>query len=124
MTANSQRKPAVYLLVILPVLVGGGICLVDALLRAYSHVRGISQSAVPMPNGLLIALPAIFVWIPISLLLANLVLYVVSPLRRIAEVYSTQAGGPGFATSQKILLRALAWFCLVCLPLIALGFVV
>ncbi len=119
----TPRKPFVYLLVLLPILGGGGLLLIAGLIQAYSHVHGVPRSAVPDMNGLLISLPASLVWIPISLFLANLVLWFVPPLRRIEERHSARSGRPGFADSQKALLKALGFCALFCLPLIALGFV-
>jgi len=123
MPSDVQRKPVAYLLLILPILVGGGVCLIAALVGSYSQVKGVARSAMPNLNGLLIALPAFLLWIPISLLMANVILYCVPPLRRIAEGYAAQAGRPGFVESQKTLLKVLGVFALVCLPLIVLGFV-
>jgi hypothetical protein len=117
-----KRKPAVYLLVFLPIMVGGGVSLMIALVDAYSCVTGVAKSAVPNLNGLLITLPAFFLWIPTSLLIANFALYCARPLRRIAEAYVERAERPGFEDSQKTLLRVLGVIALVCLPLIALGF--
>jgi hypothetical protein len=56
---NETRKPAVYLLVILPIMIGGGASLLIALVEAYSRVTGLARSAVPNQNGLLITLPAL-----------------------------------------------------------------
>jgi hypothetical protein len=122
MPSDAQRKPVVYLLVILPTLVVGAVCLIAALIEAYSQVTGISRSSVPRLNGLLIALPALFLWIPISLLIANVVLYCVPPLRRIAEKHVAQTERPGFMESQTALLKVLGVIALVCVPLILLGF--
>ncbi len=97
--------------------------LMAALVELYSRLKGVPRSAIPNLNGLLIMLPAFFVWIPTSLILANLVVYCVPPLRRTAEQYSERAGRPGFAHSQKALLKALGLFAFVCFPLIALGFI-
>jgi hypothetical protein len=72
---------------------------------------------------MLVALPAIFFWIPTALFLSNLVLYLVPPLRRIGERHTARTRGPGFVESQKFLLKALFFAALVCLPLIFLGFV-
>lgn len=118
------RKPPVYLLVILPILMVGAFCLVIALMAAFSEIRGVPRSALPNLNGLLIALPAFFLWIPVSLLLGNVVLYAVPPLRRIAKGYTHTAGRPGFAESQKVLFKVLGILALVCVPLIVLGFIV
>jgi len=105
-------------------MVGGGVSLIVALLEAYSRVTGLARSAVPNLNGLLITLPAFFLWIPTSLLISNIVLYWVPPLRRIAEAYVAETNRPGFIDSQKKLLKVLGGFALVCIPLIVLGFAI
>jgi hypothetical protein len=124
MRDDLQRKPSIYLLVILPILVVGGFCVVVALLGAYSGVSGVPLSNLPNLNGLLIALPGLLLWLPLSLLLGNVVLYSIPPLRRIAEEYALQADRPGFVESQKALLKILGVVALVCVPLIVLGFLV
>jgi hypothetical protein len=104
-------------------LLRGSVFVVAALIGAYSAVRGVPPAAVPDVNGLLIALPAFFLWIPVSLLLSNVILYSVPPLRRIAEEYAARADQPGYVKAQKTLLKVLGVFALVCVPLIVLGFV-
>lgn len=122
MSNDFPRRPPVYLLVILPILAGGGLALVVALTVAFSEIRSVPLSAVPNVNGLLITLPALFLWIPLSLLLGNFVLYVVPSLRRIAECYATRAGRPGLAESQRRLLKIAGMVALICVPLMVLGF--
>ncbi len=82
------------------------------------------RSAVPNLNGMLIALPAVFLWIPVSLLLSNAILYVIPPLRRIAEGYASKADLPSFVESQRALLKVAAVFTLISVPLIVLGYIV
>jgi hypothetical protein len=122
MRGDGDHKPAVYLLLILPLLVGGGLGLVVALLTAYCCVTGTPLAALPSRNGMLLSLPALLLWVPVGLLLANVVLHSVGPLRRIAEQYAAQAGRPGYSESQRVLLGALGVLALVCVPLIVLGF--
>lgn len=117
-----RKKPAVYLVVILPILVGGGNLIVAGLQALYMDVT--ARSEVPVLNEILILLPALVLWVPITLLLANCVLYALPRLRRIADAYSARAEQPGFGGSQRQLGRfsfILAW---VCVPLIVLGFVI
>jgi hypothetical protein len=78
---------------------------------------------VPNVNGLLISLPAFFLWIPGHLLLGNVVLYCVAPFRRIVEQYVADTGRPGFVESQKVLLKVFVAVAVICVPLIVLGFV-
>jgi hypothetical protein len=122
-TLKRGQRPLVYLVVILPILVFGGVSFVCTLILAYSRTKGIPQAAVPKLNGMLISLPALGLWIPISLLLANLVIFCVAPLRRVAERYTAQAERSGFIESQKDLMKLLLVLALICIPLIVLGFV-
>jgi len=118
-----QRKPVVYLLVILPILFFGGLALIAGLMVAYSEFKGVPRAAIPNLNGLLISVPAFLVWIPISLLLGNLILYWVPLLRPTAESYAANANRPGFAESQWLLLKVLLVFVLIFVPLVVVGFV-
>lgn len=119
----SQRKPIIYLAVILPVFLGGALGIVYVLMRAFAHVRDVPLNAIPDLNGLLMALPAALLWIPVSLLVSNLILLVVPPLRRRAASYAASTGSVSFGVSQLAVLRATLWFGLLCVPLITLGFV-
>ena len=80
-----KKKPAILLIVILPTLMLGWLGLVVGAQFAYAHVHGISPSQIPNVNGLLLSLPVVFLWIPLALLVSNLILFVIPPLRRIAE---------------------------------------
>ena len=122
MPPGVTKRPLVYLLVILPILVLGGMALVFALLRAFAEVRGVARSAIPNVNGTLICLPALLFWIPISLLLSNCVLFAVPRLRRVAERFAAEAQRPDFRHSQRQLLIATGAIGLVCVPLVLLGF--
>ena len=119
-----MNRPRFYLVVILPVLVLGGLLVVSLVLGAYATAVGVRLSAVPEVNALLIALPAFLLWIPVSLLIANVVLTSVPPFRRIAEAYITANARPDYRTSQRQLSRILGWTACVCVPLILLGWVV
>ena len=91
---------------------------------AYATLHGIPVGAIAQTNGLLIGLPALFLWIPIAFLLANVILATVPPLRRIALDYVAKTGRPGFSESQNQLLKLFKWSAFVCVPLIALGWLV
>jgi hypothetical protein len=117
------KKPAVYLLVILPIFLAGAIAVSTGLVALYARMVEIPQSSIPRLNGLLISLPALFLWIPIALLLANCVLFVVPPLRKIAETYTAQARRPGFGESQRVLGKVALVMAANCVPMIVLGFV-
>lgn len=123
MIKDMQKKPTTYLLVILPIFAIGGSFLVTELLEIYALLAGTSLSSIPSLNGLLISLPALVLWVPVTLLLSNYVLYAIPPLRKIAETYATQAKRPGFLGSQKQLRKSAFFMALACLPLIILGFV-
>ena len=118
------KKPTIYLLVILPILAGGGIAVVMGLIVTYSRIVGVQLHSISDLNGMLISLPAFFLWIPVSLMLSNCVLYIVSPFRSIAEEYVARAKRPGFGDTQRMLGKILLYMSFICMPLIALGFIV
>jgi len=99
-----------------------GVGVVIALIETFSELRGVPRSAIPNLNGALISLPAFVLWLPISLLLSNCVLYAVPSLRRVAERFVLEARRPSFRESQRQLLQIAAVIALVCVPLIVLGF--
>jgi hypothetical protein len=118
-----MNRPRIYLFVVLPLLVLGGLLIIFLSLAAYATAVGIPLRAVPELNAFLIALPALFLWIPVSLLIANIVLTSVPPLRRIAEAYAIANGRPDYRTSQQQLSKLIGWTACVCVPLILLGWV-
>ena len=119
---REEKKSGIFLLVILPILVGGGFAIVAGLTDVFADMRGIQAKSLPNLNMILICLPAIFLWLPVSLLLSNCVMYVVPPLRQIAETYASDADRPDFAESQRMIGKVTFYMLLVCGPLIALGF--
>jgi hypothetical protein len=106
----------------LPILEVGGTSLVFALLSSYARLKRIPIGAIPQLNASLIAFPAFFLWIPISLLLGNTILFLVPPLRRLAERHTTRSHGPSFRKAQVLLAKLAFFFAIVTVPLIALGF--
>lgn len=118
-----QRKPLVYLAVILLLLIGGGMLLPLLLVQAYARSRGIALGSVGNAAGATLGIAAVLLWIPLSLLLANALLFAIPPLRRIAEGYATAAKRPDFATSQRQLLKIALVIGLICVPAIAAVFV-
>jgi hypothetical protein len=92
------------------------------LTRWFASVRGIPLRQIPKVNGMLISLPAVFLWIPICLLLSNLILFAIPNLRRIAERHVAAANRPGFRETQTDMLKLTGCLAIVCVPLIALGF--
>jgi hypothetical protein len=120
--ASSTHKPPIYLALIFPIYLGGAAILLWLLLGAYTLRMGIAPQVIPNRNGLLIALPVVFLWIPLSLLLSNALLHAVPALRAIAERYARLSSHPGFAESQRQLLKLAGVVAVVCVPLIALDF--
>lgn len=116
---TQQRKPAVYLAVIVPVMLGGALVVAAGMYLLYANVHG---PDVPPVNGILITLPALALWVPAGLLLSNVALFTVPSLRRTAEDYSARNSTPSFKDSQAQLGRLTAIMSVICLPLIALGF--
>ena len=118
-----MRRPPIYLIVILPLLMLGGPVAYFAV-AMYAAAHKIPLDAVPQSNGLLVGLPSLLLWLLLALLLANGILNAVPPLRRIAEGYVAEAGRPGYWESQRQLLRVFGLSALACIPLIAIGWLV
>lgn len=114
------RRPRVYLVVILPMLIAGALVPLT-LVSVYASSHGLSSSEVPTANALLIGIPAFFLWIPLALLLSNAILKSIPKLRLIAETYVAKAARPEYADSQRELLKVLCWVAAPCIPLILLG---
>lgn len=117
-----KRKPVVFLVVLFPILLIGWLGLIVGALNTFAHVSGVGLSEIPDSNGILLSLSVFFLWIPIALLLSNLILYTVRPLRRIADQYAKRSAHPGFGESQRQLLIATAIAGIICVPLMALSF--
>ena len=122
MSTTVRSRPKIYLVVILPILCFGGFTVIELLLHCFTFLRGIPASEIPFANAMLIGLPAILLWISISLLLSNLILFAIGHLRQVAEQYAAAANRPGFRDSQKNLLKLTGCIAIICLPLIVLGF--
>ena len=117
------RKPTAYLVVLVPMILGGGIGTYLASLWMFSYLRQIPKAEIPALNGFLITLPAFFLWLPIALWLSNLVIFATPPLRKLAEEYVARARKPNFQDSQVALARVIRWTAAICMPLIIAGFV-
>jgi hypothetical protein len=111
-----------YLAVILPLLVGGGILVPWALVSAYAATRTLPVSAIADTATLPLAILGLLLWIPAGLLLANGIMFAAPPLRRVAEQYAASAAQPDFARSQRQLLKALLLSVVVCAPVIVAVF--
>ncbi len=116
-----RDRPRIYLLVFLPLLILGGP-IVAALVSGYARLKGVPVSAIQNLNGMLIALPAVIFWIPLSLLVGNYILRVVPPLRKIAEEYTARAKRPDFSESQAQLVPITLIVGVICGPKLGLGF--
>ena len=119
-----SRKPAIYLAVILPLLLTGGILVPWALISAYAAARMLPVSAVADTAALTLAISGLLLWIPASLLLANGIMFAVPPLRRTAERDAAAAARPDFAKSQRQLLKFMLLSVVVCVPVIVAVFVI
>lgn len=117
-----NKKPKIFLIVILPILTFGAVAVLAGLIEAYSRINNIPKSSIPNLNGFLITLPALFLWLPVALLLSNCVLWVVPQLRRTAENYAAQAKRPNFGESQRQLAKLALAVAAICVPLIVIGF--
>lgn len=117
-----RRKPLVYLAVLLPLLLVGGIAVPAALVGSYAAHRGVTVAAVKDAAALWVAIPGLLLWIPASLLIGNYILHAIPPLRRIAEHHVAETGRPDFVRSQRQLLRMFLAFAAVCVPVIAAAF--
>lgn len=116
------RKPLIYLLVIVPILLGGAIAIPMYLLSVHAAMRGVRMNEVPDATAIMITIPALIVWIPIALLLSNFVMVAIPPMRRIAQAYTRRAGTPGFFKSQLQLMGLTAIIAVICIPIIIYGF--
>jgi hypothetical protein len=94
------------------------------LLWLYARQHGVRTDDVPEANALLILLPTFFLWIPLALVLSNVVLKRIRPLRKIAESYASTADRPGYDASQRQLAKVLGWLAAFCVPLILVGWLV
>ena len=120
LSARRMRRPRIYLVVILPLLAFGMVVTYLAV-NLYAGAHNVPIHAVPDVNGILIAVPIVLLWIPVALLLSNLIIRAVPSLHRIAESYVASSNRPGFGASQLQLTKVLLWLALVCVPLIAVG---
>jgi hypothetical protein len=114
------RRPRIYLAVILPSL-ALGVIVAYLVVGMYAASHDVPIYAVPDLNGILIAVPTLILWIPVALLLANVVIRAVPPLRRVADSYVTSLERPDFGTSQRQLIKVLLWSAFVCVPLVVVG---
>src|SRR3954468_16814934 len=95
------RMPAVYLVVMLPIFAIGGAVISAMTIAMYAMVAGVPPSSVSRTTAVLISMHVLLPWIPLSLMLANYVLFSAPSLRKVAEKYTAEAGHPGLRESQK-----------------------
>ena len=120
----NDRKPVIYLIIIMPILLIGIFVLCKILTTSFSLYRNIPVSSIPNINGMLIVLPAFILWIPVSLFISNVILFVVPSLRKIAEQQVENGKSFNLIQSQKMLLKVSAFHAMVCVPLIIIGFII
>lgn len=117
----TPRRPLILLAVIMPMLLLGG-CLPYALIAGYAFAHAGPIAAVPDSVALMLAIPGCLLAIPLSLLLSNVVMSRIPPLRRRACAYSSAAGKPDFDQAQRDLLQMLRMVAVVCIAIIAIAF--
>ena len=120
--ALSSRKPLIYLCVLLPLLLVGGVAAALGAVALFARSRGIAFGEVADAPGILLSIPAFFLWIPFCLMLGNGILFAIPPLRPIAEAHVRRHGAPDFRTTQRDLARFAAGSAAVTLPVIAAVF--
>lgn len=113
-------KPKSHRVVHLLILGFGALLVVEALIHCFAVVRGISTREIPFVNAILIGLPALFLWIPIGMLLSNLILVATAYLGQTTE--QRFAAARHFYEAQRDILKAAGYIAIICLPLIVLGF--
>jgi hypothetical protein len=113
------RKPAIYLAMVLPLLIGGSLLVFWLLLSAYATAHAVPISAISDAKALLLVMPGFVFWVPLCLLISNGILYAVPPLRRIAERHVAATRRSDFRQSQRQLLTFSIIAAAVCLPIIA-----
>lgn len=116
------RKPLVYLCVLLPLLVAGGLAAVLSTITLFARSRGIAPAEVADLPGILLSLSALFLWMPPCLMLGNAILWAIPPLRRLAEGHVRRHAAPEFRAAQRDLARLALGMAAVTLPVIAAVF--
>jgi hypothetical protein len=116
-----MQRPRIYLAIILPLLLVGLVPVV-AMQWFYARSLGMPLSAIPSPNGILIAVPTFILWIPLALMASNLILYAVPSLRSIAVTFAAEAGMPPLIEIQRRLALFALALAVICIPLVAWGF--
>ena len=111
-------KPAVHLAILLPLLLGGMAGSSLALVATYARRTDTTLATVPPLPATILALCGAFLAIPLALLLGNGVLFVASPVRRIAHAHARHPQRPGFVASQRVLLKVFAAIAAVCVPIV------
>ena len=121
-TTMLPRKPLVYLCVLLPLLVAGGMAAAFGAITLFARSRGIAVAEVADMPGILLSISALLLWIPPCLMLGNGILFAIPPLRRIAEAHVRRRGAPDVPTTQRDLARFALGSAAVTLPVIAAVF--
>ncbi len=93
-----------------------------SMMSLLAKVKGCEVRDLPELSGFLVALPILFLSMPVFLFFMNCLIYLIPPARRMTENYVERKGRPGFWESQKTLGAIIAWVGLFTLPLVVLGF--
>lgn len=120
---RSGGRPAVFLLLVLPILWGGMLAAAVGLVALLARATGATLATVPNGAAIVVACCGALLAVPVALMLStNLVLRALSPLRRIAGPDAARNGRPDFAVSQRALLRLFLVLAAICAPIIAATF--
>lgn len=115
-------RPVVFLTVLLPLVLGGMLAGSVGLVALLARATGTTLATVPNIAAIVVGTCGLLLAIPAALMAANLVLFVVSPLRRIAEDDVARNGRPDFRASQRALWRMFLMMAAVLVPIIAATF--
>lgn len=119
---RSGGRPAVFLLVVLPILWGGMLAAAVGLVALLARATDTTLATVPDGAAIVVACCGALLAVPVALMLSNLVLRALSPLRRIASRDAARHRRPDFAASQRALLRLFLVLAAICAPIIAATF--
>jgi len=92
------------------------------LVALLARATGATLATVPNGAAIVVACCGALLAVPVALMLSNLVLRALSPLRRIAGRDAARNGRPDFAASQRALLRLFLVLAAICAPIIAATF--
>ena len=115
-------RPVVFLVVLLPLLLGAMWAASVGLVALLARATGTTLATVPNGAAIVVAGCGALLAVPVALMLSNLVLRALPPLRRIAERDVARTGRPDFGASQRALLRLFLVLAAIAVPIIAVAF--